>query len=432
MSTPAGPLLEHLFRHQAGRIVSYLTRALGPAHLDLAEESVQEAMLRAMQSWPYQGVPENAAAWLFRVAHNSALDALRHKRIAGEKTDAILTEFSRATIPVPDDPYIEEQLRDDELRMIFMCCHPEFSREARVALSLKTVGGLSVREIAGAFLADEATIAQRLVRAKRQIRESGLTLDMPPLAERKERLQSVLEVIYLIFNEGYAAHEGEDLIRRDLCEEALRLGLRVASSSIATPAVQALVSLMALQAARLPARVDESGDLVLLEFQDRSRWDQRLIALGFRHFDLSIAGEEVSEYHVQAAIAATHARATDPLSVDWPLILSMYDELVEMNPSPVVRLNRAVAVAKVRGSAAGLAEPRRGWPSWMRCATIPSLRRTTYMLRYAVICCSMWAGVKKPPRVIGPRWSCRARRRSGVFFSASWSRAKQAPRAASA
>jgi RNA polymerase sigma-70 factor (ECF subfamily) len=290
------------------------------------------------------------------VAHNSALDALRHKRLAGEKTDAILTEFSRATIPVPDDPYIEEQLRDDELRMIFMCCHPEFSREARVALSLKTVGGLSVREIAGAFLADEATIAQRLVRAKRQIRERGLTLDMPLGAERKQRLESVLEVIYLIFNEGYAAHEGEDLIRRDLCEEALRLGLRVASSSIATPAVHALVSLMALQAARLLARVDESGDLVLLEFQDRSRWDQRLIALGFQHFDRSIAGEEVSEYHVQAAIAATHARATDPLSVDWPLILSMYDELAEMNPSPVVRLNRAVAVAKVRGSAAGLAE----------------------------------------------------------------------------
>src|SRR5260370_35502529 len=182
--------------------------------------------------------------------------------------------------------------------MILLGGHPEFSREAGVALSVKPGGGLSVPEIAGAFLADEGTVAQRLVRAKRQVRESGLTLDMPPLAERKERLQSVLEVIYLIFNEGYAAHEGEDLIRRDLCEEALRLGLRVASSSIAIPAVQALVSLMALQAARLPARVDESGDLVLLDFQDRSRWDQRLIALGFRHFDRSIAGEEVSEYHV--------------------------------------------------------------------------------------------------------------------------------------
>jgi RNA polymerase sigma-70 factor (ECF subfamily) len=215
---------------------------------------------------------------------------------------------------------------------------------------------LSVREIARAFLADEATIAQRLVRAKRQIRDRGLTLDMPPAAERKQRLDSVLEVLYLIFNEGYAAHEGEDLIRRDLCDEALRLCLLVASSSIATPVVHALASLMALQAARLPARVDESGDLVLLEFQDRSRWDQCLIALGFRHFDLCIAGEEVSEYHVQAAIAATHARATDPHSVDWALILEMYDELVALNPSPVVRLNRAVAVSKVHGAAAGLAE----------------------------------------------------------------------------
>jgi RNA polymerase sigma-70 factor (ECF subfamily) len=349
-------MLEHLFRHQAGRIVSYLTRALGPAHLDLAEESVQDAMLRALQTWPFQGVPENAATWLFRVAHNSALDALRHRRLAGEKSDAILAEFSRATIPVPDDPYIEEQLRDDELRMIFMCCHPEFSPDTRVSLSLKTVGGLSVREIARAFLADEATIAQRLVRAKRQIRDRGLTLDMPPAAERKQRLDSVLEVLYLIFNEGYAAHEGEDLIRRDLCDEALRLCLLVASSSIATPVVHALAALMALQAARLPARVDESGDLVLLEFQDRSRWDQRLIALGFRHFDECIAGDEVSEYHVQAAIAATHARATDPHSVDWALILEMYDELVALNPSPIVRLNRAVAVAKVQGAAAGLAE----------------------------------------------------------------------------
>ncbi len=240
--------------------------------------------------------------------------------------------------------------------MIFMCCHPDFSADTRVALSLKTVGGLSVREIAHAFLADESTIAQRLVRAKRQIRDRGLTLDMPPPAERKQRLESVLEAIYLIFNEGYAAHQGEDLIRHDLCEEALRLGMLVASSSISTPAVHALVSLMALQAARLAARVDQSGDLVLLEFQDRSRWDQRLIALGFHHFDRSIAGDEVSEYHVQAAIAATHARATDPHSVDWPLILSMYDELAELNPSPVVRLNRAVALAKVHGAAAGLAE----------------------------------------------------------------------------
>ncbi len=347
-------LLEHLFRHQAGRMVAHLTRLLGPAHLELAEETVQEAMLRALQTWPYQGLPENAAAWLYRVAHNIAIDAVRRNRTLGEKTDAIVAEISRSASVPPDDPGLEEQLRDDELSMIFMCCHPEIGRDARVALSLKTVGGFGVREIARAFLADDAAIAQRLVRAKRQIREGRLTLDMPRESDLKPRLDSVLEVVYFMFNEGYAAHAGEDLIRQDLCLEALRLGRLVAASSIAQPRVHALVALMALEAARLPARVDESGDLILLENQDHSRWDHRLIALGFRHFDRSIAGDEVSEYHVQAAIAATHARA-DPQSRDWPMILDLYDQLLALNGSPVVALNRAVAVAKVRGPAEALA-----------------------------------------------------------------------------
>jgi RNA polymerase sigma-70 factor (ECF subfamily) len=241
------------------------------------------------------------------------------------------------------------------LRMIFMCSHPELSREASVALSLKIAGGLSVREIARAFLADVPTIEQRIVRAKRQIRERGLTLAMPHGAELQARLDAVMDVIYFIFNEGYAAHEGEDLIRRDLCFEALRLGQLVASSSISGPRVHALVAVMALQAARLPARVDKAGDLILLEDQDRGQWDPHLIALGFRHFDLSMSGDEVSEYHVQAAIAATHARANAVQAVDWPLILELYDQLFAINPSPVVALNRAVAVAKVHGAAQGLA-----------------------------------------------------------------------------
>lgn len=337
-------------------MVAHLTRLFGPAYLELAEETVQEAMLRAMQTWPYQGVPDNAAAWLFRVAHNIAIDAVRHNRMLGDKTDAIVAELSQAASAPPDDPDLEEQLRDDELRLIFMCCHPEIPREARVALSLKTVGGFGVREIARAFLAEDAAIAQRLVRAKRQIRNEKLTLDMPHGAELARRLDSVLEVIYFMFNEGYAAHAGEDLIRQDLCLEALRLGRLVAASSITQPRVNALVALMALEAARLPARVDESGDLILLEDQDRARWDQDLIAMGFHYFDRSMAGEDVSEYHVQAAIEATHARATDPQSRDWPMILEMYDQLLELNGSPVVALNRAVAVAKVRGAAEALAE----------------------------------------------------------------------------
>ncbi|PYQ97610.1 MAG: RNA polymerase subunit sigma, partial [Acidobacteria bacterium] len=357
MTTPAetGVLLEHLFRHQAGRMVARLTRLLGPEYVALAEETVQDAMLRALQTWPYQGIPDNAAGWLFRVAHNVAIDALRRDKIFGDKTETIVGELTRSAGHAPDDTGVGEQFRDDELRMIFMCCHPALSRDARVALSLKIIGGFSVREIARAFLADEAAVAQRLVRAKRQIRDQRLTLDVPAGMELTARLDSALEVIYFMFNEGYAAQAGAELIRQDLCLEALRLGRLIASASIATPRVHALVALMALQGARLPARVDEAGDLVLLADQDRSRWDERLIAIGFHHFDRSIAGADVSEYHVQAAIAATHARAIDSRSVDWPLILELYDQLLSLNASPIVALNRAVAIAKVHGPADALA-----------------------------------------------------------------------------
>jgi RNA polymerase sigma-70 factor (ECF subfamily) len=351
----AGALLEHLFRQQAGRMVAHLTRLLGPANIDLAEETVQEAMLRALQIWPYEGVPENAGAWLFRVAHNAAIDAVRRNQLLSDKSDAIVAELTRSAGAPQDTEDVEEQLRDDELRMIFMCCHPDISQESSVALSLKTVGGFSVREIARAFLADDTAIAQRVVRAKSQIRERGLTLDMPRGDELKRRLASVLDVVYFMFNEGYTAHEGDDLIRRDLCFEALRLGRLVAASSIALPSVHALVALMAFQVSRLAARVDELGDLVLFEDQDHALWDQHLIGLGFHHFDRSMAGEEVSEYHVQAAIAATYARSADAQSVDWAMILRLYDQFLAINPSPVVALNRAVVVGKVEGPAQALA-----------------------------------------------------------------------------
>ena len=238
--------------------------------------------------------------------------------------------------------------------MIVLCCHPALNRDSSVALSLKTVGGFSVREIARAFLAEETAISQRLVRAKRQIRESSLTFEMPHGEELKSRLVSVLDVLYFMFNEGYAAHEGETLIRQDLCLEALRLGRLVAASSIGCPTVHALVALMALQAARLPARVDQNGDLVQMESQDRSRWDPQLISLGFHHFDRSMDGDQLTEYHLQAAIAATHARAANYQDVEWPRILQFYDALLEINPSPIVALNRAVALAQVHGPAAGL------------------------------------------------------------------------------
>jgi RNA polymerase sigma-70 factor (ECF subfamily) len=311
-------------------------------------------MLRALQTWPDRGIPENAPGWLFRAARNAAIDALRRDRIGGRKSAELAAALSQSAEIAPGDPGVEEQLRDDELRLVFMCCHPAISREARVVLSLKIAGGFNVREIARAFLAADEAIAQRLVRARRQIREQQLTLDMPRGVELAERLDSVIEVIYLMFNEGYSTHEGEDLIRTDLCFEALRLGHLIATSSIAAPRADALMALMALQAARLPARTDEAGDLILLEDQDRTRWDQQLISIGFHYFDRSIAGDEVSEYHVQAAIAAAHARARNRNSVDWPVILDLYDQLFAMNASPVVALNRAVAIARVRGAAEAL------------------------------------------------------------------------------
>jgi RNA polymerase sigma-70 factor (ECF subfamily) len=346
----AGELLEHLFRHQAGRMTAYLTRLLGSARLDLAEEIVQEAMLRALQTWPYQGVPENPPAWLFRTARNAAMDVVRHESMVERKQPNVKAQVDWDPGPL-DDELLNDKLGDNELRMIFMCCHPEIPRDASVALSLKIAGGFSVREIARAFLTEEPAIAQRLVRAKRQIRERNLSFDLPRGVELKQRLTAVLEVLYFVFNEGYTAHEGEDLVRRDLCFEALRLACLIASSSSAEPRVNALVAVMAFQSARLPARVDALGDLVLLEDQDHSRWDRPLIDLGFHHFKLSMQGDEVSEYHVQAAIASIHVQGHP----DWSAILTLYDQLCEMNPSPVVALNRAVAVAKVRGPAEALA-----------------------------------------------------------------------------
>jgi RNA polymerase sigma-70 factor (ECF subfamily) len=372
-----GAMVDHLFRSRAGQMVSHLTRLLGPEHLDLAEEVVQEALLKALQVWPYSGIPENPAGWLFRVARNAALDAVRHRTITAEKAPALTVEILRTASPSGnDDPKLEEQLRDDELRMVLMCCDPALSQDARVALSLKTVGGFSVREIARAFLVDETAIGQRLVRAKRQIREMNVRFELPPGKELASRLDSALEVVYLLFNEGYTAQSGENLVRQELCQEALRLGQLMAASSVSTPHTHALVALMAFQAARLSARVDDRGELVLIEDQDRGLWDQRLLALGFHHFSRSAEGNVISAYHVQAAIAATHARAQNGERPDWGTILELYDQLLEFNPSPIVALNRAVAVAKVEGAAAALTEllPLTDEPALRRYYLLPAIK----------------------------------------------------------
>jgi RNA polymerase sigma-70 factor, ECF subfamily len=358
-STPPTALVDHLFRSRAGQMVAYLTRSLGPQYLDLAEEVVQEALLKALQIWPYSGVPRNPSGWLFRVARNAALDAIRRTSTVDQKAAALAaTEFNKmaASVDSPEDAEFEEQLRDDELRMVLMCCHPALPRDARVALSLKTVGGFSTREIARAFLSEESTIAQKLVRAKRQIRKDGIAFDLPKEKELVQRLDSTLEVIYLMFNEGYAAQSGENLVRQELCGEALRIARLLAASSVATPETHALVALMAFQAARLPARVDSQGDLVLLEDQDRSAWDARLVSLGFQHFAQCAEGPQLSVYHLQAAIAAVHASAKSASDTDWQMILDLYTQLLQQFSSPVVALNRIVAVAKVNGTQQALSE----------------------------------------------------------------------------
>ena len=330
----ASDLVEHLFRQHAGRMLATLTRLLGSRHLALAEEVVQEALATALQQWPFQGVPENPSAWLIQVAKNRALDRLRRDRAFAERERDVAATFeARASTAIGGGPGVSRPFADDELCMMFMACHPDIPRESRIALTLKTVGGFSVPEIARAFL----------------------PLDLPDRREMPERLDSVLEVLYLMFNEGYAAHAGESLVRHDLVDEAIRLTRMLARHpDTETPKTHALLALMLLQAARIPARQGAAGELFVLEDQDRRLWDRALIADGLRHLDASARGEVVSAYHLQAGIAAAHAVAPAYEATDWTEIVSLYDALLDVEPTPIVALNRAIAVAKARGAEAGL------------------------------------------------------------------------------
>ena len=333
-------------------MVSALARRLGVDRLDLAEEVVQDALVRALETWPYRGIPDNPGGWLFRVALNRARDLLRRETVLAAKLDALAVELDRHDA-VDASPY--PHLADDELAMIFACCHPALPLGARVALTLKTVGGFAVHEIAAAFLAEPATIAQRLVRAKRQIRDQAIVFEIPGPEHVLVRLPSVLDVLYLLFTEGYSAHGGDNLTRADLCDEAVRLvRLLVAHPATDRPVVHALLSLMLLHASRLAGRVDASGDVLLLADQDRSRWDRGLIAEGLTHLERSARGDEMTPYHVEAAIAACHAVAADEGSTDWRYVLTLYDDLARLKPSPVVELNRAIALAMVEGVMAGI------------------------------------------------------------------------------
>jgi RNA polymerase sigma-70 factor (ECF subfamily) len=348
-------VVEHLFRHEGAKMVATLTRIFGIEHLNLAEDVVQEALARALQTWPFYGVPKNPSAWIMRASRNLALDVVRRRKVFQNKQAEIIRLMDRDGAALDEAIFSEDEISDDRLRLMFVCCHSAISAEAQVTLALKTLCGFSVAEIGHAFLTTEAAIAKRLTRAKQKIHQARIPFEIPTGRELEQRLDGVLQSLYLLFNEGYKASSGEHLVRAELCEEAIRLTeLLVAHPAGDQPKAHALLALMLLNAARNPTRLDTEGNLLRLQEQHRTRWDKSMIARGMFHFAQSATGDELSEYHLQAGIAACHCAAKDYKSTNWQQILLLYDRLIEFDQSPVVALNRAVAIANIDGPEAGL------------------------------------------------------------------------------
>jgi RNA polymerase sigma-70 factor (ECF subfamily) len=353
-------VLDQVFRREAGRVLATLIRQLGD--FDLAEDALQDAVARALERWPTEGMPANPAAWLTTVARRRSIDLVRRRKSVGPLPDL------PAQAPDPGDgPVIVSGIEDDRLRLVFTCCHPALARPAQVALALRTLGGLSTREIARAFVEPEATTAQRLVRAKGKIRDARIPYAVPTRGDLPERLAAVLEVVYLIFNEGYSAAEADSYLRPDLCGEAIRLGRLVVELLPDEPEPRGLTALMLLHHARRASRVGPDGGIVPLEEQDRSTWDRSAIREGTMPLDSALPLRRAGPYQIQAAIAALHANAPTPAKTDWPQIAALYGGLLRHTPTVVVQLNAAVALAMCGQIEEGL--------DWMdRLATTEELR----------------------------------------------------------
>ena len=352
---------DHLFRREAGRMVAALTRLFGVHNLALAEDVVQDAFVRALEVWKLRGVPENPSAWLMATAKNRALDILRRERTARTYAPELsrLLESEWTLTPVVEEAFGESAIRDDQLRMMFSCCHPQLPEIAQVALILNILCGFGVNEVAAAFLTGHAAMEKRIARGKKVLASSKRLFDLSHSDAQllPQRLSAVQRALYLLFNEGYHGAHPELAVRADLCVEAMRLGeLLLAHPTTATPATRALVALMCLNAARMPARVDASGKLSALYEQDRRLWDGALIAKGEALLDHSATGTTITEFHIEAGIASLHARATSLQNTSWPMIVSLYDTLMTIRPSPVVALSRAIAIAQHEGAERGLAE----------------------------------------------------------------------------
>jgi RNA polymerase sigma-70 factor (ECF subfamily) len=351
----AGRAIDAVWRIESARLIAGLARMTGD--IGIAEDLAQDALVAALERWPESGVPDNPGAWLMATAKNRIIDLARRERRFEDRREQLAREAGmRMAMDAAEQEAAASGLGDDLLALIFTCCHPLLSTEARVTLTLRLVGGLGTAEIARAFLTSESTVAQRIVRAKRALREAHTRFEVPQGNQLDERLPSVLEVIYLVFNEGYAATAGESWMRLGLCEEALRLGRVLAGLTPRQPEVRGLVALMEIQASRARARIGPGGEPVLLLDQDRSRWDPLLVRRGLAALERAeqLSRGAFGPYTVQAAIAACHARAGSPEETDWERIAALYDALVQLTPSPVVELNRAVAVGMALGPAAGL------------------------------------------------------------------------------